>query len=96
MLAGTLVSGAPCRPYLDRCRDGTAWRKSGTCLFIGHRDNGDSIFRYIYVNSLKELTAKLLQIIDIYRDVDLTEESKMTPSEWLDQPKDSGTAPKRF
>lgn len=54
-------------------------------MVIGHKDNGDSIFRYIYANTQKELTAKLRQNIDAYQGVDLTEESKMTLSEWLDR-----------
>lgn len=54
-------------------------------IVIGHKANGDSIFRYIYANTQKELTAKLRQNIDIYQGIDLTEQSRMTLSEWLDQ-----------
>ena len=54
-------------------------------IVIGHKENGDSIFRYIYANTQKELTAKLRQNIDAYQGVDLTEESKMTLSAWLDR-----------
>ena len=54
-------------------------------IVIGHKGNGDSIFRYIYADTQKELTAKLRQNIDIYQGVDLTEECKMTLSEWLDR-----------
>ena len=50
-------------------------------IVIGHKENGDSIFRYIYASTQKELTAKLRQNIDIYQGVDLTEECKMTLSE---------------
>ena len=52
---------------------------------MGHKSNGDSIFRYIYADTQKELTAKLRQNIDAYQGVDLTEESRMTLSEWLDR-----------
>ena len=54
-------------------------------IVIGHKENGDSIFRYIYADTQKELTAKLRQNINVYQGVDLTEECKMTLSEWLDR-----------
>ena len=54
-------------------------------IVVGHKENGDSIFRYIYADTQKELTAKLRHHIDIYRGVDLTEQSRMTLGEWLDQ-----------
>ena len=54
-------------------------------IVIGHKANGGSIFRYIYADTQKELTAKLRQNIDIYQGIDLTEQSRMTLSEWLDQ-----------
>ena len=54
-------------------------------IVIGHKENGSSIFRYIYADIQKELTAKLRQNIDIYQGVDLTEECRMTLAEWLDR-----------
>ena len=54
-------------------------------IVVGHKESGDSIFRYIYADTQKELTAKLRQNIDAYQGVDLTEESRMTLSEWLDR-----------
>ena len=54
-------------------------------IVVGHKENGDSIFRYVYADTQKELTAKLRQHIDIYQGVDLTEQSRMTLAEWLDQ-----------
>ena len=54
-------------------------------IVVGHKENGDSIFRYIYADTQKELTAKLRQSIDIYQGIDLTEQSRMTLSEWLEQ-----------
>ncbi len=54
-------------------------------IVVGHKENGDSIFRYIYADTQKELTAKLRQNIDAYQGVDLTEQSQMTLSEWLEQ-----------
>ena len=54
-------------------------------IVIGHKENGDPIFRYIYADTQKELTAKLRQNITAYQGVDLTEECKMTLSEWLNR-----------
>jgi len=54
-------------------------------IVVGHKANGDSIFRYIYADNQKELTAKLRQNIDAYQGIDLTEQSRVTLSEWLDQ-----------
>lgn len=53
-------------------------------IVIGHKENGDSIFRYIYAPTQKELTAKLRQEIIAYQGVDLTEDSKLTLNEWMD------------
>lgn len=65
-----------------RKRDDGRWEGR---IVVGHKQNGDSIFRYIYADTQKELTAKLRQNIDAYQGVDLTEQSQVTLSEWLDQ-----------
>ena len=54
-------------------------------IVVGHKENGASIFRYIYADTQKELTVKLRQSINAYQGVDLTEESSMTLSQWLDK-----------
>ena len=54
-------------------------------IVVGHKENGDSIFRYIYAGTQKELTAKLRQDIGLYQGIDLTEQSKITLSEWLER-----------
>ena len=54
-------------------------------IVVGHKENGNSIFRYIYANTQKELTVKLRQNIDAYQGVDLTEQSKITLSAWLER-----------
>ena len=41
-------------------------------IVIGHKENGNSIFRYIYADTQKELTVKLRQNITAYQGVDLT------------------------
>ena len=65
-----------------RKRDDGRWEGR---IVVGHKENGDSIFRYIYADNQKELTAKLRQNIDAYQGIDLTEQSRMTLGEWLDQ-----------
>ena len=54
-------------------------------IVVGHKENGDSIFRYIYAGTQKELTERLRQNICLYQGIDLTEQSKITLSEWLDR-----------
>ena len=54
-------------------------------IVVGHKADGSSIFRYLYAETQKELTAKLRQNITAYQGVDLTEECRMTLSEWLDR-----------
>ncbi len=65
-----------------RKRDDGRWEGR---IVVGHKANGDSIFRYIYAPTQKELSAKLRQNIDVYQGVDLTQQSRMTLSEWLGQ-----------
>ena len=54
-------------------------------IVVGHKSNGDSIFRYIPAPTQKELSAKLRQLTEAYKGVDLTEESNMSLSVWLDK-----------
>ena len=65
-----------------RKRDDGRWEGR---IVVGHKENGDPIFRYIYADTQKELTTKLRQNIDIYQGIDLTEQSRMTLAEWLEQ-----------
>ncbi len=53
-------------------------------IVVGHKENGDSIFHYVYAPTQKELTARLRQSIDAYKGVELTEQSRMTLAQWLD------------
>lgn len=54
-------------------------------IVVGHKENGNPIFRYVYASTQKELLAKLHQKMDAYDGVELTEDSRMTLSEWLDR-----------
>ena len=65
-----------------RKRDDGRWEGR---IVVGHKENGDSIFRYVYADTQKELTAKLRQNIDAYQGVELTEDSQMTLGQWLDR-----------
>ena len=65
-----------------RKRDDGRWEGR---IVVGHKENGDSIFHYGYAPTQKELSAKLRQHIDSYQKADLTEQSRMTLSKWLDQ-----------
>ena len=65
-----------------RKRDDGRWEGR---IVVGHKENGDSIFRYLYAGTQKELTVKLRQNIDLYQGIDLTEQSRMTLAEWLER-----------
>lgn len=54
-------------------------------IVVGHKENGDPIFRYVYGATQKELLGKLHQNLEAYQDVELTEDSRLTLSEWLDK-----------
>ena len=54
-------------------------------IVVGHKANGEPIFRYVYGRTQKELLSKLHQSIEAYQDVELTEDSRMTLGEWLDR-----------
>ena len=54
-------------------------------IVVGHKADGSSIFRYLYADTQKELTARLRQEIDAYQGIDLTEDCRMTLAEWLER-----------
>ena len=53
-------------------------------IVVGHKQNGSSIFRYVYAKTQKELKQKLKKMLDDFQNVNLTEGSNMILSEWLD------------
>lgn len=53
-------------------------------IVVGHKENGLPIYRYVYGKTQKELLDKLHQKMDTYRNVELTEDSRMTLGQWLD------------
>ena len=54
-------------------------------IVVGHNENGKPIFRYVYAKTQKDLINKLHYKIDEFRDIELTKDSKMLLSEWLDK-----------
>ena len=65
-----------------RKRDDGRWEGR---IVVGHKANGDPIFRHVYAKTQKALTEKLHQSIECSQDVELTEDSRMTLGEWLDR-----------
>ena len=54
-------------------------------IIIGHKKDGSPIFKSVFGKTQKSALKQLHQLIDLYRDVDLTEECRMTLGEWLDK-----------
>ena len=72
----------PAGDGMVRRRDDGRWEGR---IVIGHRENGEPLFRHVYAKTQKALLDKLHQNIECYRDVELTEDSRMTLGEWLDR-----------
>lgn len=64
-----------------RKRDDGRWEGR---IVVGHNDDDTPIFHYVYGKTQKELTEKLRWEIDAYQGVALTEQSRMTLTQWLD------------
>ena len=54
-------------------------------IVVGHKRNGEPIFRSVYATTQKELLDKLHREIAAYDGVELTEDSLMTLGDWLDR-----------
>ena len=72
----------PAGDGMVRRRDDGRWEGR---IVIGHRENGGPLFRHVYAKTQKALLDKLHQNIECYRDVELTEDSRMTLGQWLDR-----------
>ena len=72
----------PAGDGMVRRRDDGRWEGR---IVIGHRENGEPLFRHVYARTQKALLDKLHQNIECYRDVELTEDSRMTLGQWLDR-----------
>lgn len=65
-----------------RKRDDGRWEGR---IVVGHKNNGEPIYRYVLAKTQSELTQKLHDKIEMYRDADLSEACNMTLGEWLDK-----------
>ena len=65
-----------------RKRDDGRWEGR---IVVGHKNNGEPIYRYVLAKTQSELTQKLHDKIEMYRDADLSEDCNMTLGEWLDR-----------
>jgi len=54
-------------------------------IVIGHKNDGTPMHKSVFGKTQKGTLKQLHQMIDLYRDVDLTEECRMTLGEWLDR-----------
>lgn len=53
-------------------------------IVVGHKEDGSPIFKSVFAKTQKDLMPKLHSLIEEYRDVELSERSAMTLSEWFD------------
>ena len=65
-----------------RKRDDGRWEGR---IVVGHKNNGEPIYKYVLAKTQADLTQKLHDMIKIYRDADLSEDCNMLLSEWLDK-----------
>ena len=63
-------------------------------IVVGHKENGEPIFQYVHAPTQKALLTKLHQNIEIFRDVELCEDSRMTLALWLDHWLDEYAVPR--
>ena len=69
--------------------DGTIRKRSDgrweARIIIGHKNDGSPMYKSAFAKTQKSALKQLHQLIDLYRDVDLTEECRMTLGEWMDK-----------
>ena len=54
-------------------------------IIIGHKKDGSPMYKSAFAKTQKSALKELHQLIELYRDVDLTEDCRMTLGEWLDK-----------
>ena len=54
-------------------------------LVIGHKNDGSPMYKSVFAKTQKQALKLLHTALETYRDVDLTEESRITLGEWLDK-----------
>ena len=69
--------------------DGTIRKRSDgrweARIIIGHKNDGTPMYKSAFAKTQKSALKQLHQLIDLYRDVDLTEDCRMTLGEWMDK-----------
>ena len=69
--------------------DGTIRKRSDgrweARIIVGHKNDGSPMYKSAFAKTQKSALKQLHQLIVLYRDVDLTEDSRMTLGEWLDK-----------
>ena len=69
--------------------DGTIRKRSDVRwearIIIGHKNDGSPMYKSAFAKTQKSALKQLHQLLDLYRDVDLTEECRMTLGEWMDK-----------
>ncbi len=53
-------------------------------IVVGHKKDGLPIYKSVFGKTQKATLKELHKLIDLYRDVDLTENCRMTLCEWMD------------
>ena len=54
-------------------------------IIIGHKNDGSPMYKSAFAKTQKSALKQLHQLLDLYRDVDLTEDCRMTLGEWMDK-----------
>ena len=69
--------------------DGTIRKRSDgrweARIIVGHKNDGTPMYKSAFAKTQKSALKALHQLIELYRDVDLTEDCRMTLGEWLDK-----------
>ena len=69
--------------------DGTIRKRSDgrweARIIIGHKNDGSPMYKSAFAKTQRSALKQLHQLLDLYRDVDLTEECRMTLGEWMDK-----------
>ena len=65
-----------------RKRDDGRWEGR---IVVGHKNNGEPIYKYVLAKTQAELIQKLHDKIEMYRDAELSEDCNMTLGDWLDK-----------
>ncbi len=54
-------------------------------IIIGHKNDGSPMYKSVFAKTQKSALKELHKLIELYRDVDLTEDCRMTLGEWMDK-----------